>query len=82
MWTLVMSPILVFSYPYTIYQLAIDEIDGTSIASYDQISDEMKKYNYRNALLHITLNENRFIEPIFYEIALYAKSDHFTRFIN
>jgi len=69
-----MSPILIASYPYTIYMLAIDKIDGTSTATYGQIGREMLSTDFEQALVHLTLNENRLIAPLFYELAKFNKS--------
>lgn len=74
-WTLFLSPILVFTYPMLIDKVYLYDFSNFEPASFAQICEYAWNYDWENFAFYLTMNENRFVAPIVYQIAYSLRND-------
>ena len=77
-WTLALSPLLAVTYPYTVYNILVNDklkhkTKGQKCANLNELYDQASNLELDDFALNLSLKENRSVTPFYYLLALILK---------
>jgi len=78
MWTLALSPLLAVTYPYTVYNILMNDklkhkTKGQKCVKLNELYDQASNLELDDFALNLSLKENRSVTPFYYLLALVLK---------